>query len=442
MRAPFVCLLVLSASCTAGQWLQGTIEAPDAFGSSIRLLGTRGTQHPVIDSTTVGPDGRFAFDQPPAWPGFGQLALNDIDRVDLILSPDEPHVIVAFSDIPLQRHVQVIASEENRRLWEHKRMSQRSQALQLEVQADRAAAHPDSLARLSYLDSLEERAIALREGHLMRMIEEAPDSYFAHVVSSTRAMERAVHEGPEAVRSAFDFSDPSLLRSASYAKAIVGYLQSVHASSENDLIAAADSLLAYSAQDTACHRYVLESLIELFAEYGPAAALTHILRVHLDGTDQHLAPRIATIVRRERAVEVGEVGPDLVLPFPGSDTLLLADITSQHELTLLFFYSSTCDHCHAQLAGISWSYRSHAPKGFEVIGIALDADTAEFFATIRTYGITWPCSTELNGWGSEAASRYGVRGTPSMFLLDRQRRIVARPVDALELEAVLRDQLH
>ena len=108
-----------------------------------------------------------------------------------------------------------------------------------------------------------------------------------------------------------------------------GYLQSVHASSENDPIAAADSLLAYSAQDTACHRYVLESLIELFAEYGPAAALTPYPGVHLDGTDQHLAPRMRDHRAQERAVEVGKWDRTSSCLFPGSDARCLPDITSQ-----------------------------------------------------------------------------------------------------------------
>ena len=441
MRVPFLLLLVLVGTAAGAQWLQGTIAAPGAFGSTIRLLGTRGTEHPVLDSTVIGPEGGFAFDRPLGMPGFGQLALNDTDRVDLILSPAEPAVLLSFPDLPLQEHIRILASEENRRLWEHKLMSRRSQALQLEVQADRATTHPDSLGQLALLDSLEERAIALREAHLMRMIDEDPESYFAHVVRSTRAMEAAVRQGPDAVARAFDFGDPSLLRSASYAKAIVGYLQSLRAVSEDQFVSASDTLLALAAADTACHRYMLESLIEIYAQYGPDRALQHVVDRYASVPDVHLAPRIRDLVSAQLSVAVGRTGPDLVLPVPGGDTLVLSEVAARNRYTLLFYYSSTCDHCHAQMPGIAWSWRDHHAAGFEVVGIALDSDTAEFFTTIRERALPWSSTSELMGWGSPAAKAYAVRATPSFVLLDSRLRIVSKPMDAVDLEGQLRELL-
>ena len=83
---------------------------------------------------------------------------------------------------------------------------------------------------------------------------------------------------------------------------------------------------------------------------------------------------------------------------------------------------------HIQVAGIS-CLLAPCPR-LRGDGIALDADTANS-SPRSDLRITWPCSTELNGWGSEAVSRYGGARYAQYVPADRQRRIVARPVDAL-----------
>jgi hypothetical protein len=46
----------------------------------------------------------------------------------------------------------------------------------------------------------------------------------------------------------------------------------------------------------------------------------------------------------------------------------------------------------------------------------------------------WINYSELTGWDGKAAKDYGVWSTPRMYLLDREKRIVAKPATAKELE--------
>jgi peroxiredoxin len=125
------------------------------------------------------------------------------------------------------------------------------------------------------------------------------------------------------------------------------------------------------------------------------------------------------------------------LPVPGSDTLVLSRILQDHSYVLLFFYSSTCEHCHDEMPPLVELHRKYVDRGFSVVGIALDADTSEFHETIREEGLPWSSTSELSGWGSLAAKSYVVKATPAMFLLDRTGTIIAKPFDAHELAELL-----
>ena len=84
--------------------------------------------------------------------------------------------------------------------------------------------------------------------------------------------------------------------------------------------------------------------------------------------------------------------------------------------------------------------RYHA-KGFQVVGIALDADSADFLTSIKEHEIPWKCYSHFIGWGEPAAKDYLVKATPTFYLLDPKMTIVAKPTDAEELGAKLKELL-
>ena len=75
-------------------------------------------------------------------------------------------------------------------------------------------------------------------------------------------------------------------------------------------------------------------------------------------------------------------------------------LTDGNSYVVLFFYSSTCDHCHEQMPLLMNLYREMRPRGVEVIGIALDDNVEDFDRTIREKGLLFPCYTELVARGS------------------------------------------
>lgn len=246
--------------------------------------------------------------------------------------------------------------------------------------------------------------------------------------------------GFEAIRDAFDWSDGELLRSAIHDKAVMAVLQSIPMDMENGLVRVCDSVLFWSEPDLECWSRTRALLIELFDQYGPDHVTQHLVDSYVVGEKVLVPPDndLLRIVAELLRVTVGAKAPDGKLPDPlTKDTTDIATLLSTAKYTALFFYSSTCDHCHDQMPGLRQLYADEHGKGFEIIGIALDADTMEFKETITVEKLNWPCFSELIGWGSPLAKAYAVRSTPSFFLLSRDGIIVAKPTDHEELRELL-----
>lgn len=436
-------LALLASAPLAAQQLSGrfTGTAPD----SVLLLETRGADHRPLLRTPVEPDGTFTFpaDRIPGQ-GFYQIAIHDTDRADIILDPAEREVVLLFSGSPLQSHITVLRSPENERLWAYKALSRETQAIKRTVELERTGLRVDQVARSRQLDSIAQQADARKDAHLDRLIAEHPGSYFAKVVRADRALLGLQGRPPMDVARAFAFDDPGLMRCAVLPQAVLVFLRNVRAFSEEQFVNAADTLIALTGNCPDCRRNMIEHLVEVFATYGPDIALQHLIDRYVDreaGT-LHFAPATLDKVTAFQRVSVGRVGPDAPLKDPATGAVHpLSELARGKRAVLLFFYSSTCDHCHEQMPGLARLYNEHAADGVQVVGVALDDDAGLVEATRTAKGLTFPCFSHLQGWGDPAARAYAVQGTPTIFLLDGELRILAKPRDAAEAREMVLDLL-
>ncbi len=431
-RSALFPVALIGAFTSPAQHLTGTLPVGAAADGLVHLSVSRGSKTRVVDSTTVLSDGHFAFAAREFPLGFYHLSINDTDQVDIILDPGEKHVELAFANTPLQRHITVKRSDENKRLWEYKLVSKESQAIQASVLLEKQGLRVDDTKRMLELDSIAARAMNLQQAHLQGIITGYPKSYFARVIKADRGVDDARDQNPLAVMKVFDFSDPSLMRSSVYDKAVMTFLRNIHVTSEEQFISASDSLLVYAGRDPECKAYMLDHLIDLYSTYGPEIPLQYLIDRYvvspegMTALDPSVHEKVAEILK----VGVGADTPDVDLPAPAGP-LALRSVVEKNQHTVLFFYSSTCDHCHAEMPVLKEVYTEFRSRGLEVIGIALDPDSSEFQKTIEANALPWKCYSEFNGWGSKVAKAFRVKATPWFYILDQRMRIVAKPVDAV-----------
>lgn len=445
MHHQLVRFFIAVALCTAcivasAQEIIGSVPAATAGNRAYMVLHrTIGGEHIPMDSVRVDAKGLFRF-APHAYPlGYYRLGFTD-DQVDLILGSDDGPLRVDFSGYPLQEHITVSGSVENQRLWEYKWASRDAQRKRRSIAEERVGLDPrdrEGLERLAAEELLVQRR---QQDVLNRLIAQDSSSYFTRVVVTDQRVMAALEHGPLAIRNAMRWTDPSLVRSAVYGKAIMALLQSSTPATPDMLITASDSVLAWAGADTLCWSYARATLVDVFATYGPEDVVQHLVDRYVVGPGALVPPdhRLLITVADQLRTAVGSQAPDVELPSPITGKRdQLSILLQAKRFTALFFYSSTCDHCHMEMPGLNALYDRYGSLGFNIVGIALDDQLEDFVANIDERSLRFPCYTELQAWGSPAAKAFAVRSTPNLVLLDRTGRIIAKPRDHIELFEIL-----
>jgi thiol-disulfide isomerase/thioredoxin len=111
--------------------------------------------------------------------------------------------------------------------------------------------------------------------------------------------------------------------------------------------------------------------------------------------------------------------PALRAPLLGGAAFDLADSTDRP--VLVYFWASWCPVCRLEQGAISALLADHP-----VITVAMQSgDVAEVSGYLREHGLDWPVINDPDG---AVAARWGVRATPTFFIVDRERAVRFREV--------------
>jgi thiol-disulfide isomerase/thioredoxin len=126
---------------------------------------------------------------------------------------------------------------------------------------------------------------------------------------------------------------------------------------------------------------------------------------------------------------------DLALTINGetvTTTLHDLNLTDQY---LVIFWSSTCGHCLEELPKMKSVLADET--NLTVIAIGLEDDAVNWQKLIVEYP-DFIHVLGLGKWDNPTSDAYGIESTPSFFLLDKDKNIIAKPYDVEALKAVLK----
>lgn len=114
--------------------------------------------------------------------------------------------------------------------------------------------------------------------------------------------------------------------------------------------------------------------------------------------------------------------------------------TTLHDLDLankylVIFWSSTCGHCLEELPKVKALLANH--KDVKVIAFGLEDEADNWSTMIGAYP-DFIHVLGLGKWDNPTSDAYGIESTPSFFLLDKDKTIIAKPYDAEALKNVLK----
>ena len=138
---------------------------------------------------------------------------------------------------------------------------------------------------------------------------------------------------------------------------------------------------------------------------------------------------------------IGQPFTDIKMPAPDGNEIALSDYAGKDKYVLIDFWASWCRPCRIANPQIVKIYNKYKDKGFEIVGVSLDRDKAEWTKAIKDDALEWIQMSDLNYWKSEAVRLYAINTIPYTVLLDKEGNILEKGLKPDELEKKLKELL-
>ncbi len=287
-----------------------------------------------------------------------------------------------------------------------------------------------------------------REEFITRMAEEHNSLFVSKIIKCYREPLRDGFLTPVERKAFFqknylgylDFSDEALVQSSVLTEKIFTYLVSYNQKEytqdqrQNAYIKAVDAIMADVIKEggeySEVYEFVVDYLVTGFEGLKMDKVLTWI-------SDHYSAPLCKTeektTLRRKleaQKMTVGTVVPDFTLNDLKGQPVNLSKALKERNLVV--FWASWCPHCTSLLPQIKSLCTGKI--NLEVIAVSLDRSANEWNNAVYKAGFeTYRNLSDLSEWNGKVVEDYNIYATPSMFLIDENRKIIAKPTSIQEL---------
>jgi peroxiredoxin len=446
----FLLLPVLPVFSQSTHYIHG--EITNAGGKKIFLSGFYGEKVNRIDSITCDASGHFVYLLGPAiTTGLYKLTLGKDHFLDLILNNEDVD-FVCNGDLSADS-TSFLFSTENKLYYYFMGYDRKVQA-KLEVLLPLLDFYPEkdkfyTQATLEYerLQRSEKNTIdslaALYPGaYAIRIFRIQHSPY----LPSGLTKEDRIAYLKQHFLDDVDFKDTLVLHSNAWANKAISYL-SLYSNNkytqkqlESEFIKAVTIILSRASVNAEVYKFLLDYFVGGFDKYHFDAVITYMADNFQDPfscEDQARKTQLQKKLENFKKISVGKIAPDIVIPDTKGKLIRLSEVKS--EYTLLVFWSSECGHCVQMMPQLKELYEKQKPKRFEVMTVSLDTSRNEWITFLHEQKLNWINCSELKGFNSVSSDEYNIFATPTMFLLDREKRIIAKPISYRELEQDLKE---
>jgi len=237
-----------------------------------------------------------------------------------------------------------------------------------------------------------------------------------------------------------DFTDSSFLHTKIIYDKIGEYLWYVNnPPSVDSYKKAIDFILVRAADNNNIYDYVINSLLRSFYHSDWEDVYSYVVEKYIsqntcsnDEKSKDLLEKSNTI----KALKKGNKAPEIVSKDVNGKETILDSIRSPY--TLIIFWASWCEFCEKSLPELKSIYALYNPKGLEIFAYSLDSIKQNWVDATNRLNISWINTSDLKGYEGTPIKSYNIWSTPTFFLLDKDKKIIAKPANINILKEVLK----
>ena len=424
-------------------------------GQTIRLMGYRGADVLAIDSTVVNAIGNFELHYSDANLGMGYILTNENKPYMVVL---EKGKVQLTGQTPADASTTINNSGEQNKLFvqysvEH---SKREQALSAWVYLNNLYGSDtffknQTLSKLAITNEIDRLNKADKD-----FLKILPTASFMHWYLPIRKLigdvEVVANNRPQEIPStimafrSINYNHPQLYTSGIFSELLESQFWLIQnsgldqAAKSKEMNASVDFILGSVAKNEKLYNEFANYLFQNFEKYNLFDASAHLALKALNQKEVILNNSLAFKLESYRKMKVGNTAPEI--EFKGdvyvnrqlvNNMNRLSDIKTKYKLVV--FGGSWCPQCKEETMLLNMRYDKWKAKEVSVVMVSLDTDKKAFedFATEFPYTI----ACDYKKWETQAAKDYHVSGSPTIFLLDSNNKIILRPPTVASLDSWL-----
>ncbi|NJM93644.1 MAG: redoxin domain-containing protein [Cytophagales bacterium] len=455
MRILIICALALLAigrswAAEGGYDIKVKVKLlPD----TVAYLGYHyGDKKYVRDTARVDKKGMFTFEGPEALKGGLYFFYSKKAYFEFIVDQDQSFSLETDT-LNFVGHQKVSGSEANALFLGFQQfMSKKQQEAQGFNEAFKKA-EGDTLAQAQVREKLQQLDAEVKS-YQARLMKEHPKSLTANLIGATLRPDVPTapkNEKGEVIDADFpfryyrqhyfdslDFGDARLLRTPLYEERILEYLDKLTSPHPDSLAQSAIGIIDRSKANTEVFRYTLSTLASKYESsniMGHDAIFVKIaehyyLTGEADWLDSATQAKIQERVLALRPTLIGKKAYNIQgLDSAGQRVPLY---TSAKDYTVVYFFDPDCGHCKKKTPELHGIYqKSLRQMGVEVYCVVTTTELSKWKKFIREHQLSW---VNANDPTQRFRLYYDVQTTPTIFVIDKDKNIIAKKLDVEQIE--------
>jgi thiol-disulfide isomerase/thioredoxin len=441
-----VFLFFFSNSVFAQKSISGTIQGYN--NKTISLLMIRGDQKLPIDSVTTNSEGHFSIN--PRWnliPGMYLLRTAEGNSIRILYNNEEIRLVSGGTDDASV--VEFIQSDENKHWYEYFILKNETQYLQdllkpiLQQYPQNELFYNQTREEYNKLQiKLHEKANEIIESHPETMAARFIKTDLSPIIDTELSFDQQRIQLKKDFFNETDFSDTLLIQSDILSRKMIDYLSLYQRPNMSmpelqlEFIRGLDAILKLASVENKMYLFVIEYFIEGFYRMGLTGVsdyLSTLPNLNSDCMDVETLMQIEQIVGPYRKIINGTNAPDIVsLDIKGNPFDLKK---LNNKKIILVFWSMTCPHCLDLLPELN-QFGKENPE-VAIVSIIMSPLNNTLKSHIDQERLDWIHIADGKGWDSPIIEAYMIFGTPTLFLLDEEKKIQSKPSGMAELKALL-----